>query len=76
MFRVPRIKSKGLVAKLANWRWNVSDSGSPAVKEVDSCCCRVFDKTGRSGAAIKQSNRQIECRYIVIRSRNPTGVAW
>lgn len=33
MFRVPGIKSKVLVAKLASWRWNVRDSGSPVVNE-------------------------------------------
>ena len=28
MFRVPSIKSKVLVAKMASWRWNVTFQGS------------------------------------------------
>jgi hypothetical protein len=55
VFRVPRIKSKGLVAKLANWRWNVSDSGSPAVKKwiVAAAVC----STRQVGAAQRSSSQ-------------------
>jgi len=59
VFRVPGIKSKVLVAKLASWRWNVRDSGSPAVNECVVVAAVVYDLTRgseqRSEPAVEQT---------------------
>jgi hypothetical protein len=68
VFRVPRIKSKGLVAKLANWRWNASDSGSPAVMKWIVAAAAVW-LTRHVEAAQRSSSQadrlmQVHCDHV------------
>lgn len=58
MFRVPGIKSKVLVAKLASWRWNVSASGSPVVNEQVVVAAVVYDLTRESEQRSEQAVEQ------------------